>query len=319
MDEIQWEIGDGEGARGSFTEAALVVAIERGLPATTLVRPVGKEKWKPVGAHVPFAQALARAAARPLPPPQIPPAPAPFAHTPPMYPFPQPFRQPALVRAPPTPLISKPILIAAICTLVLGLAVMLGARTSGPSAERRAAMEEAAAKDRAFARQQQEEVEARAARQKEAEARAAHRQAVATYANMTPAGREKALRDACEAGCEPAVRGPIIEGAADGAERDKLRGILEKLQATSGAKRREAFADALEKAYLEKHLNPDGVSAAGPEKTKLVIRAWFCTRQFVHDFTDATGDKLPDGKLAADVGFKKYECIGPAETWSGDL
>lgn len=58
----QWEIFDGTNIHGPFSEDALVKTIERGMPATMKARRVGEEKWLPVGAHEPFANALARAA-----------------------------------------------------------------------------------------------------------------------------------------------------------------------------------------------------------------------------------------------------------------
>lgn len=54
-----WEIQAGDGTRGPLTEDAVIAEVRAGLPATTMVRPVGKDVWKPVGAHLPFAQALA--------------------------------------------------------------------------------------------------------------------------------------------------------------------------------------------------------------------------------------------------------------------
>ncbi|MDI1429616.1 hypothetical protein [Polyangium sorediatum] len=62
MANDQWELYDGTTIHGPFSESALVQTIERGMPATMKARRVGEEKWLPVGAHEPFAQALARAA-----------------------------------------------------------------------------------------------------------------------------------------------------------------------------------------------------------------------------------------------------------------
>jgi hypothetical protein len=58
----QWEIYDGTNIHGPFSEDALVKTIERGMPATTKARRVGEDRWLPIGAHEPFANALVRAA-----------------------------------------------------------------------------------------------------------------------------------------------------------------------------------------------------------------------------------------------------------------
>ena len=57
-----WELFDGTNIHGPFSEDALVKTLEGGMPATMKARRVGEEKWLPVGAHEPFAVALARAA-----------------------------------------------------------------------------------------------------------------------------------------------------------------------------------------------------------------------------------------------------------------
>lgn len=58
----RWELFDGTSIHGPFSEDALIKTIERGMPATMKARRIGEEKWLPVGAHEPFANALARAA-----------------------------------------------------------------------------------------------------------------------------------------------------------------------------------------------------------------------------------------------------------------
>ncbi|WP_437896640.1 hypothetical protein [Sorangium sp. So ce124] len=55
-----WELFDGQEQHGPFTEEAVIEAIGRGMKPTTKVRPVGKEQWKLIGSHGPFAEALAR-------------------------------------------------------------------------------------------------------------------------------------------------------------------------------------------------------------------------------------------------------------------
>lgn len=58
---MEWEIlGAADAVRGPVAEATVVTEIRSGaLLATTKARPVGKEAWRPVGAHEPFAEALA--------------------------------------------------------------------------------------------------------------------------------------------------------------------------------------------------------------------------------------------------------------------
>ncbi|AUX33886.1 MULTISPECIES: hypothetical protein [Sorangium] len=55
---MEWEILDGQTVQGPFAEAAVIAEIRKGLPPTTKARPVGKEHWRPIGAHEPFAHAL---------------------------------------------------------------------------------------------------------------------------------------------------------------------------------------------------------------------------------------------------------------------
>lgn len=73
----QWELFDGTKVHGPFSEDALIKTIERGMPATMKARRVGEEKWLLVGAHEPFAAAVANAvssgAGRVQPSPIVPP------------------------------------------------------------------------------------------------------------------------------------------------------------------------------------------------------------------------------------------------------
>lgn len=55
---MDWELHDGEKQHGPFTEEAVIDAIRRGLEPTTQLRPVGRDKWKTLRAHAPFAAAL---------------------------------------------------------------------------------------------------------------------------------------------------------------------------------------------------------------------------------------------------------------------
>lgn len=70
---MQWEIHDGNEQVGPLDEDHVVRMIAEGLPATVLVRPAGKDKWKNIRSHAPFAMALeARGAAAGAPPPSVP-------------------------------------------------------------------------------------------------------------------------------------------------------------------------------------------------------------------------------------------------------
>jgi len=55
---MEWELQQGDSVRGPLTEEEVSEAIQRGLAPTTRARPVGTEKWRPIGAHEPFAEAL---------------------------------------------------------------------------------------------------------------------------------------------------------------------------------------------------------------------------------------------------------------------
>jgi|HubBroStandDraft_6_1064221.scaffolds.fasta_scaffold505855_1 hypothetical protein len=58
-----WELHDGKEQIGPLDEDHVLRMIAGGLPETTVVRPVGSQKWKSLRAHAPFAIALERAAA----------------------------------------------------------------------------------------------------------------------------------------------------------------------------------------------------------------------------------------------------------------
>lgn len=55
---MEWEIQDGDSSRGPLSEAQIVASIHGGLSSTTRARPIGTEKWRPLGAHEPFAEAI---------------------------------------------------------------------------------------------------------------------------------------------------------------------------------------------------------------------------------------------------------------------
>lgn len=65
-DAIEWEVRNGQTLQGPLSEAEVILAIEQGVvPVAAEVRPAGKTRWKPLGAHAPFAVALGRANAMP--------------------------------------------------------------------------------------------------------------------------------------------------------------------------------------------------------------------------------------------------------------
>lgn len=68
----EWEVQHGAERVGPLDEAHVIRMIEQGLPEGTLVRPVGKEHWKNLRAHAPFAAALEAASARNAPQPSAP-------------------------------------------------------------------------------------------------------------------------------------------------------------------------------------------------------------------------------------------------------
>jgi uncharacterized protein (DUF2267 family) len=73
----EWELHDGEKVHGPFTEEWVIEAIGNRLKSTTLIRPVGAQKWKNLTAHAPFAAALEKKAQAEVPPPLAPPQPSP--------------------------------------------------------------------------------------------------------------------------------------------------------------------------------------------------------------------------------------------------
>lgn len=170
----------------------------------------------------------------------------------------------------------------------------------------------AAAADSAIVEQQ------RAAAEKEKLALEASK---ASLAGMTPAEREQALRDRCSSGCSTETRANILGAASSSAERAKLSSILDGFDAKSAraadartAGARDRYADSYDTALLERHRNPDSVTASGAGKTTLAVRGWFCSRQFIFDFANG-----PDGAEAKGLGFKRLECGNAMETWSQDL
>lgn len=150
-------------------------------------------------------------------------------------------------------------------------------------------------------------------RQRDTEAADEKSRMIQQYAKFSPSGREFAMREACANGCIGHAADAVIE-AAPASEREALRKLKAELEAKSQIASREKFADSLDEALLAKRLNPDGVSAIGRDKAELRIKGWFCSRQFMHDFT--SGDL---GRTAAGMGFKKLRCDGPDEWFSQEL
>ena len=67
---MRWELHDGNEQVGPLDESQVLTMIRDGLPARAIVRPEGKEAWKGLRAHAPFAMALeAREAGDAIPPP----------------------------------------------------------------------------------------------------------------------------------------------------------------------------------------------------------------------------------------------------------
>ena len=71
-----WELHDGKEPTGPLDEGHVVRLICEGLPETTVARPVGKQQWKSLRIHAPFAIAL-EARAAPTAQPRNEPAPSP--------------------------------------------------------------------------------------------------------------------------------------------------------------------------------------------------------------------------------------------------
>jgi len=117
---------------------------------------------------------------------------------------------------------------------------------------------------------------------------------------LTPAQREKALREKCAGYCDDSD--PLI-AAAPPAERQRLRAIAGQIRENAAADKRKAFAIAYEHVLLERRMNPDSVKATGPKASTLSIRGWFCTKQFMYDLM-----KGDTPSVAREMGFAKVEC-----------
>lgn len=180
-------------------------------------------------------------------------------------------------------------------------------------------------------RKNEEERRAYATAHDPAQRKAALEKLWSKAAAMTVEQREALLRDRCGTAidtCADDERDVIIGAADNDAERRKLKSIAKALAdglaaakrraatltAKMGVEARERFAIIVDTALLETRRNPDSVRADGPEKRTLHISGWFCSRQFMYDFTSGTS-----GAQARDVGFNKLQCEDSVEVWTWDL
>lgn len=120
-----------------------------------------------------------------------------------------------------------------------------------------------------------------------------------------------------------AERQRVKDAAKQEADRKKAEAAEKKAEAAekraeearlAAIRKREAFADAYDEQLLRAQRNPDGVWATGAEKRTLYVRAWFCSRQYVHNFANGS-----DGKAAASYGFNRIECANSFEAWEADF
>lgn len=214
----------------------------------------------------------------------------------------------------------------------VALAVWSSRRNSAEEAFRRADAETAARDTRArkfMAENAAAEQAAEAQRQaniEEARRETQRRQAQdeaerARFQAMTPGGRVQAIKDLCKDTCSQTRVHLILEAAANPTERSRLKTLAEAEEARvaseearrarkEGAGARAAFAELYETQLLENHMNPDGVSANG---TTLVIRGWFCSRQYTYDIQSGLSDQ------ARRLGFKRIECDNALGSWWLDL
>lgn len=143
-----------------------------------------------------------------------------------------------------------------------------------------------------------------------------------SYQTKTPAERAGAIRKVCVPGnCDRRLMWIIVEAAATDAERKQLTAMaeaalkaddraLEAQDQVKGQTDRKRFAETLDQQLLNRGLNPDAVTAAGPANKTLRIRAFFCSRQFAHDF---------DTGPARAAGFTRMECSNGLATITVDF
>lgn len=188
----------------------------------------------------------------------------------------------------------------------------------------------------AEAKRNEAAVHERLERQREEAAEAKHEEErqkgqdaeIAGFRLLSPAERESKLRAHCSPtdGCLKARADVIVEAAATPAEGRKLAGLRDAALSAQARRAgvvpadakpsdlRRAYAERFDQVLLQKHMNPDGVRASGPDATTLHIDGWFCTRQTVFDL--ANGEA---GAEARAIGFRKIECASAAQSWNMDL
>jgi hypothetical protein len=158
----------------------------------------------------------------------------------------------------------------------------------------------------------------------------------ALFVTFSPAERRKTIDRACATGapCDEIQIQGVIRAAADVRERNALdaaavraraawtasvAAATRKQQAAAAAAERAApamarakAAEDLDRALLDQHLNPDGVTADG---MTLRIQIWSCSRQFLDDLAHE-GDML---RRLRDLGFKQIACSNGLVNGSLDL
>jgi hypothetical protein len=155
-----------------------------------------------------------------------------------------------------------------------------------------------------------------------AEVRARSRpRGIATYTRTA-----RGISSTCEA---PST---ISRAAADDAERAWLSAKVAELSApdaqqqqaplvaatgaAGGAPKsdREAFAERVEKALVERRLNPERVSVTGKDQTTIEVEGFACSPDFLGNV-----QKSPFGAEARSLGFKRITCAFEKKTAALDL
>jgi hypothetical protein len=228
------------------------------------------------------------------------------------------------------------IAVGAVLALVLGSIVMLIAASDGPaffgpsSAELEAKAHEQAKREARIGEQEAARADERkkaergaAAELERTRAAAVHAAMVADFAKLTPAARASKMRASCDPDgafkvCDDETVQALAEAGASEAEKMQLRALatkqLEAFAATKKAAERERYAAAFDRRLLARQMNPDGVTAEGPEKKTLRIKIWACSRQML---SDIAGSELGDELRAK--GFARVECSSATLTGSVDL
>jgi hypothetical protein len=177
--------------------------------------------------------------------------------------------------------------------------------------------------DEAYAAATAEAARVAEAKQKTDQRKAERKAFVDEYRTMTVQQRLATVTTLCnrENGCEYPKAACLQEAAATPAEATQLKNKIASIEkvyeqaqsakkAAEAQKARRTFASTYETVLLDRHMNPDGVTADGKS---LRIRGWFCTRQFIYDFQKTTAE------TARALGFTKVDCNSGLEDWSVDL